>query len=66
MITMDERQGTSLLTPEQVAKRLNVKERKVMDMLRRKILPGIKIEKDWRVDSADLERYIEQQKRSRG
>jgi len=51
-----------LLTPEEVAKRLSVPERRVFIWLRSGYLPGIKIGKEWRVDRAELEAFIERNK----
>jgi excisionase family DNA binding protein len=63
MLQMSERQDTHMLTSEQVAERLNIKERRVQDLLRSGQLIGIKIGKDWRIDPADLDRFIQQRKR---
>ncbi len=50
----------NLLTPPQVAQRLQVKERTVTQWLRRGHLRGFKIGKEWRVSSRDLEAFLEQ------
>ena len=63
MLQMSERQDTHMLTSEQVAERLNIKERRVQDLLRNGQLIGLKIGKEWRIDPADLERFIQQRKR---
>ncbi len=49
-----------LLTPPQVAQRLQVNERTVTQWLRRGHLRGFKIGKEWRVSSRDLESFLEQ------
>ncbi len=49
-----------LLTPPQVAQRLQVNERTVTHWLRRGLLRGFKIGKEWRVSSRDLEAFLEQ------
>ena len=63
MLQMSERRDTHMLTPEQVAKILNIKERRVQELLRNGNLIGMKIGKDWRIDPADLDAYIERNKR---
>lgn len=57
--------GTPMLTPEEVAQRLNVTRRTVMDWIYRGVLPSVKVGKQVRVDAADLERFIQQHKRPR-
>jgi len=47
-----------LLTPEQVAERLQVKERTVLDWLRAGDLRGLKIGRLWRVPPEDLEKFL--------
>ncbi len=49
-----------LLTPPQVAQRLQVNERTVTQWLRNGNLRGFKIGKEWRVSSRDLEAFLEQ------
>ncbi len=49
-----------LLTPVDVANRLQVNERTVTQWLRRGFLRGFKIGKEWRVSSRDLEAFLEQ------
>ena len=49
-----------LLTPPQVAQRLQVNERTVTQWLCRGHLRGFKIDKEWRVSSRDLEAFLEQ------
>ncbi len=48
-----------LLTPTDVANRLQVTERTVTQWLRRGHLRGFKIGKEWRVSEIDLEAFIE-------
>ena len=52
---MDEK----LLTPEQVAERLQVTERTVYGWLRRGKLPALKLGRLWRVRPEDLEGFLE-------
>ena len=49
-----------LLTPTQVAQRLQVNERTVTQWLRKGHLRGFKIGKEWRVSARDLEVFLEQ------
>ncbi len=49
-----------LLTPTQVAQRLQVNERTVTQWLRKSHLRGFKIGKEWRVSARDLEAFLEQ------
>lgn len=48
-----------LLTPPQVAERLQVNERTVTQWLRKGHLRGFKIGKEWRVAQKDLEAFLE-------
>ncbi len=48
-----------LLTPSDVAKRLQMNERTVTQWLRNGHLRGFKIGKEWRVSEIDLEAFIE-------
>ncbi len=48
-----------LLTPSDVAKRLQMNERTVTQWLRNGHLRGFKIGKEWRVSEEDLETFIE-------
>ena len=52
---MDE----NLLTPEQVAKRLQVTERTIYGWLRRGTLPALKLGRLWRIRPEDLEAFLE-------
>ena len=49
-----------LMTPPQVARRLQVNERTVTQWLRKGHLRGFKIGKEWRVSTRDLEAFLEQ------
>ena len=49
-----------LLTPTDVANRLQVNERTVTLWLRRGHLRGFKLGKEWRVSARDLENFLEQ------
>ena len=48
-----------LLTPSDVAKRLQMKERTVTQWLRNGHLRGFKIGKEWRVSDVDLDDFLE-------
>ncbi len=48
-----------LLTPPDVAKRLQMNERTVTQWLRKGRLRGFKIGKEWRVSDVDLDAFIE-------
>ena len=49
----------TLLTPTDVAKRLQMNERTVTQWLRKGFLRGFKIGKEWRVSETDLETFVE-------
>ena len=48
-----------LVTPEQVAERLQVTERTVYGWLRRGKLPALKLGRLWRIRPDDLETFLE-------
>lgn len=48
-----------LLTPPQVAQRLQVNERTVTQWLRKGHLRGFKIGKEWRISSRDLQSFLD-------
>jgi excisionase family DNA binding protein len=48
-----------LLTPEQVAERLQLSPFTVLDYLRTKRLRGVKLDRHWRVREVDLQAFIE-------
>ena len=50
----------NLMTPPQVARRLQVNERTVTQWLRKGNLRGFKVGKEWRVSPRDLEVFLEQ------
>jgi len=49
----------TLLTPVQVAERLQLQERTVTRWLRTGYLRGFKLGKEWRVSSSDLRSFME-------
>ncbi len=49
----------TLLTPDQVAERLQLQERTVTRWLRTGYLRGFKLGKEWRVSSEDLRSFID-------
>ena len=53
-----------LLTPEQVAEHLQLPVKSVQEMLRVGEIRGIKVGRRWRVDPADLDRYIDSCRRA--
>ena len=56
-----------LMTPPQVARRLQVNERTVTQWLRKGHLRGFKIGKEWRISPRDLEVFLElKRQRPRG
>ena len=48
-----------LLTPSDIAKRLQVTERTVTIWLRKSYLRGYKIGKEWRISAMDLEAFLQ-------
>ena len=52
-----------LLTVEDVARRLNTSEASVRRWLRRGMLTGIQVGGEWRVERAELEDFIERNRR---
>ena len=51
---------TRLLTPTQVAQRLQVNERTITQWLRKGHLRGFKIGKEWRISAGDLDAFLDQ------
>ena len=58
MITLDK-----LLTPEQVAERLQISIVTVKKWLTDGKLPGYKVGRQWRISEAELEKFVEGGKR---
>ncbi len=52
--------NVKLLTPVDIANRLQVNDRTVTHWLRKGHLRGFKVGKEWRVSSRDLEAFLEQ------
>ena len=48
-----------LLTPEQVAERLQLSPYTILEYLRTKRLRGVKLDRHWRVREVDLQAFIE-------
>jgi excisionase family DNA binding protein len=48
-----------LLTPEQVAERLQLSQITILHWLRSQRLPGVKLGKLWRVRESDLEKFLD-------
>jgi len=53
-------ESEKLLTPEQVAERLQVETSTVKRWLRQNKLPGVKLEKSWRIAPETLEDFLKQ------
>jgi excisionase family DNA binding protein len=51
--------GERLLTPEEVAERLQVKRLTVLEWLRQGKLSGVKAGRFWRIRERDLEAFLE-------
>lgn len=51
-----------LLTPDQVAQRLQVARTTVLDLLRQRRLVGVKVGPQWRVEPAALDEFIAEQR----
>ena len=51
-----------MLTPTEIAKRLNLHPNTVRDYLKAGILPAIKLGRVWRVEEKDLEEFIRARK----
>jgi len=51
-----------LLEVAQVAHRVSSSQEYVRELLRKGLLPGIRLGKRWRVDAADLQRWIDSQR----
>ena len=58
-VSLADPMNEPLLTPPQVAERLQVNERTVTQWLRKGYLRGFKIGKEWRVSAADLASFLE-------
>ncbi len=56
---MNTMAAKTLLTPAQIAERLQVNERTITQWLRNRHLRGFKIGKEWRVSAGDLDAFIE-------
>lgn len=50
---------SKLLTPAQIALRLQLNERTITQWLRRGYLRGFKLGKEWRVNPRDLDAFLE-------
>ena len=51
-----------LLTPSEVAERLQVHEKTVHTWLKTGKMKGIKLDRFWRIEEADLNEFLEQRK----
>lgn len=54
---------TKMLTPSEIAERLNIHPNTVRDYLKAGILPAVKLGRVWRVEEEDLEEFIRERKR---
>jgi excisionase family DNA binding protein len=52
------------ITVEQVAEKLGVSDRTIRNMIKDKRLKAFRVgQRQWRIDQADLDAYVEEQKR---
>jgi len=54
---------TKMLTPNDIAKRLNIHPNTVRDYLKAGVLPAVKLGRVWRVEEEDLNKWLEEKKR---
>jgi excisionase family DNA binding protein len=54
-----------LLTPEQVAEKLQVAVQTIYTWMRSGYLPSVKMGRLWRIDPDDLEKFLEKRKTQR-
>ena len=54
---------TKMLTPSEIAEKLNIHPNTVRDYLKAGILPAVKLGRVWRVEEEDLEEFIRERKR---
>jgi excisionase family DNA binding protein len=60
--TKTEPRGTRLLTPSEVAERLQFSPRTVVEWLRWEELKGLKIGHQWRIREEDLAKFLEERR----
>jgi len=53
---------TKMLTPSEIAERLNIHPNTVRDYLKAGILPAVKLGRVWRVEEEDLNNWLEKRK----
>ena len=53
--------GNAILTPQDVAKELSLRPETVRDLMRRRIIPAVKIGGSWRTTRRKLYEYLENQ-----
>lgn len=53
---------TKMLTPSDIADKLNIHPNTVRDYLKAGILPAVKLGRVWRVEEKDLNNWIEKRK----
>ena len=52
-----------MLTPGQIAERLNLHPNTVREYLKAGVIPGIKLGRVWRIEEEDLKQFIRARKR---
>lgn len=52
-----------MLTPSEIAEKLNLHPNTVRDYLKTGILPGVKLGRVWRVEEEDLYKFLKERKR---
>jgi len=54
---------TKMLTPSEIAEKLNLHPNTVRDYLKAGVLPGVKLGRVWRVEEEDLDKFLKERKR---
>ena len=54
---------TKMLTPSEIAEKLNLHPNTVRDYLKAGVLPAVKLGRVWRVEEEDLNKWLEEKKR---
>ena len=53
---------SKMLSVSEVAEKLNVCPNTIREYLKKRMLPGIKLHRIWRVDAEDLEKFLKERK----
>jgi len=51
--------GPALLTSAQVARHLGLSRRRVRELLQRRLLPGVRLNRCWLIPRASLDRFLD-------